>query len=155
MASDPLAGELVQIAKDKRNPAAVRIQAINSVLDRAGVSSRQTVDVEVQIGAKPDWFERIMADVAKPLDDFGLPFRREDVEAMDSLDWTDEQIAAAHALLELRERQQPALTATPTPEPADIDAELVDEARDRALRKVRKRVGDGGALPPTQKRRRT
>jgi hypothetical protein len=37
MATDAVAAQLIQIAKDKTQPAAARVSAANSVLDRAGL----------------------------------------------------------------------------------------------------------------------
>lgn len=47
IASDPAAAELVTLALDRKKDDRVRLKAINSLLDRAGVVARQSVEVEL------------------------------------------------------------------------------------------------------------
>jgi hypothetical protein len=46
-AADPAAAELVRIALNRKEPRAVQLAAIRDLLDRAGLSARQVVDVTV------------------------------------------------------------------------------------------------------------
>lgn len=44
-ASDIVAGELIAIVRDKRQPAAARVAAANSVLDRAGLKPADAIEL--------------------------------------------------------------------------------------------------------------
>ena len=65
MASDTVAGELVKIALSKKASDSVRVQAILAVLDRAGISARQQIEISATVetweskiqGAVVDWGE--------------------------------------------------------------------------------------------------
>ena len=60
MASDTVAGELVKIALSKKASDAVRVQAILAVLDRAGISARQQVEISATVET---WEHKIDAAV--------------------------------------------------------------------------------------------
>ena len=46
--SDDAVVEMIKIAKDHTEESAVRIRALNSILDRAGVDGKQTITLEVK-----------------------------------------------------------------------------------------------------------
>lgn len=50
-ACDIVAGELIAIARDKKQPAAARVSAANSVLDRAGMKPTDRVELSGADGA--------------------------------------------------------------------------------------------------------
>lgn len=52
-AADRMAKELLGIATDNDAPAAVKLAAIRDALDRAGLSAKTAVDV--QVGPAPEW----------------------------------------------------------------------------------------------------
>ena len=68
MESDPAAAELIAIYKDKRNPIAVRLRAIEGILDRAGITARQEIDVDVQISGRLSVYEQLVLDSTVPID---------------------------------------------------------------------------------------
>lgn len=68
MESDPAAAELIAIYKDKKNPVAIRIRAIENVLDRAGVTAKQEINVDVQISGKLSVYDQLVLDSSVPLD---------------------------------------------------------------------------------------
>ncbi|WP_405216000.1 hypothetical protein [Agrococcus sp. Ld7] len=62
MAADRAAAQLVVLMYDKTAPHAVRLAAARDLLDRAGLSARTAVDVDVAVHG-PSLLERNLADV--------------------------------------------------------------------------------------------
>jgi len=144
MASDPVAAELVRIALSRKTSDSDKIKAIFGILDRAGLAARQAVDVDVAVGIKQSP-EDIYANVVlastvalngpKPAD------------WDDSLDGSWEYFSSQAAL----------------PDPNVIDAEVVEDERERAHdermeavereRDKRRRRGVDPELPPAVEQR--
>lgn len=78
MAADSVAGELVKIALSKTASDATKVQAIFGILDRAGLSPRQQIDVDVEVGGKLTVYDRVVLASTIPVD--GPP---------DPTDWDD------------------------------------------------------------------
>jgi len=49
MAADRLTAQLVEIAEDKKQPPAVRLAAIRDALDRAGLTAKTELDIDVKV----------------------------------------------------------------------------------------------------------
>lgn len=60
MASDRLMAQLLMIAEDKSEPTPVRLAAIRDALDRAGLGSKQQIEIEAKVET---WEHRIEAAV--------------------------------------------------------------------------------------------
>lgn len=139
MEADPAAAELISIYKNKKNPIAIRLRAIESVLDRGGISARQEIDIDLQVGGKLSVYDQVV--LASTVDITG-PKPTDWDESFDG-PWEDF----------IRPRQ-----------PQIIDAEIVeDDQHERALdnhteaaerqRAKRRRKGLSPELPPSIERR--
>lgn len=60
MEADPAAAELISIYKNKKNPIAIRLRAIESVLDRGGISARQEIDIDLQVGGRLSVYDQVV-----------------------------------------------------------------------------------------------
>lgn len=67
MSSDRLMAQLIQIAEDQTQSAKDRLAAIVAVLDRAGIGTRQQVDVDVQVGGQMSVYERVVLNSTVPV----------------------------------------------------------------------------------------
>jgi hypothetical protein len=105
-AADRMARELLKIAVDDNVPESVKLAAVKDALDRAGVSARTAVDVEVT--AKP--YQVILENLAGIEGGSRAEFRRSQGIADDS---------------DTERANTPALGSAQTNDP--IDAEIIDE----------------------------
>ena len=143
MESDPAAAELIAIYKDKKNPIAARLRAIENVLDRAGVAAKQEVDLDVQITGKLSVYEQIVLDSTLPVgvyDDLDGPLALPDPNVIDAevvedapapvqrareLEMDDAE-RNAHRREKFLQKQRAERTTPPSPAPS-----IADDPRDR------------------------
>lgn len=145
MAADSVAGELVRIALSKTASDATKVQAIFGILDRAGLNPRQAVDVDVAVGLKQSP-EDIYANVVLA--------STVALNGPKPADWDDDGIDGPWEYFS----GQAAL-----PDPNVIDAEVVEDERERAHdermeavereRDKRRRRGVDPELPPAVEQR--
>jgi hypothetical protein len=119
-ASDKAAYQLVQIMLDESVPAAARIRAADSLLDRAGLAAAHQVELDVKVSK----FENVLAEILV------------DVEADDDdlVEYVDAEVVEDLPTKPMSEDQRDAQT----------------EERERARRKAIRKGGSGARIEPTK-----
>lgn len=119
MAADRMAKELLSIATADDAPAAVKLAAIRDALDRAGLSAKSAVDV--QVGPTPEWEQVLTGAVTGGSRAESRAERG--VEDKKTPDWLAEELKDAQVLdAEVVEEAAPALPAPQPPAPAHREA---------------------------------
>lgn len=112
-AADRMAKELLKIAVSDDAPDSVKLSAIKDALDRAGLSAKTAVEVEVGPNKR---FEEVLGAMMAGGSRSESRSRRGEVDDADSdQDWIDDEIELAEIV---PEDDAPRPRLTPTPEPA-------------------------------------
>jgi hypothetical protein len=137
MAADSVAGELVRIALSKDVSDSTKVQAIFGILDRAGLSPRQQIDMDVEIGGKQSVWDRIVLASTTPVSEW-------DEEWEGDLNGSRDRVIDAE-IVEI-------IPADPAAERRQQEDDERIAARDRLMEK-RRRSGKQRALSPSAERK--